>query len=94
MDRGYLLLAAIYLLVLNFIGFLFMYTDKMRAQKNRWRIRESTLFLIAAAGGSVGSILGMKLFRHKTKHLSFQIGMPVILILQIVLGIVLYIVTA
>lgn len=61
-----------------------MANDKDRAIKKQWRIKESTLFLIAAIGGSVGSIIGMQMFRHKTKHKVFVIGMPLILILHIV----------
>ena len=56
-----------------------MLVDKWKAKKNRWRVRESTLLLIAALGGSVGSLLGMYLFRHKTLHLKFTLGIPLIL---------------
>lgn len=73
-----------YLLTVNAIGLLFMLTDKLLAKANRRRIRERTLFLIAIIGGSVGSILGMYLFRHKTLHLKFTMGMPLILALQII----------
>lgn len=72
-----------YLLIINAIGLLFMLTDKLLAKANRRRIRERTLFLIAILGGSAGSILGMYLFRHKTLHLKFTLGMPLILALQI-----------
>lgn len=80
---------AIYLLLVNFTGFIQMFVDKRKARKGAWRIPEKTLFLMAIIGGSIGSILGMYTFRHKTKHMSFVIGMPLILILQIVLGIIL-----
>ena len=56
-----------------------MLVDKWKAKKNRWRIRESTLLLVAALGGSVGSLAGMYLFRHKTLHLKFTVGIPLIL---------------
>ena len=81
-----------YLVIINALGFLLMLIDKKKAQKNRWRIRESALIGVAALGGSVGSLLGMYTFRHKTKHLKFTLGIPVILVLQIaaVLGIFLY----
>ena len=81
-----------YLLIVNVIGFVLMLVDKKRAQNNQWRIKEATLFLSAAIGGSIGSMLGMKVFRHKTKHLSFLIGMPVIFIIQVglVIGYFLY----
>ena len=72
-----------YLTIINAVGFTFMLVDKRRAQKNRWRIPEATLMGIAAIGGSMGSLAGMYLFRHKTRHPKFTIGIPVILILQI-----------
>ena len=68
-----------YLLIINAAGFLLMLVDKWKARKNRWRVRESTLLLIAALGGSVGSLAGMYLFRHKTRHLKFTLGIPLIL---------------
>ena len=68
-----------YLLIINAAGFLLMLVDKWKAKKNRWRIRESTLLIVAALGGSVGSLAGMYLFRHKTLHLKFTVGIPVIL---------------
>ena len=71
-----------YLLIINAAGFLLMLVDKWKARKNRWRVRESTLLLIAALGGSVGSLLGMYLFRHKTLHLKFTLGIPLILAAQ------------
>ena len=77
--------AILYIVVLNLIGFLSMGIDKSRAKKGDWRIPERTLFLIALLGGSVGSILGMQVFRHKTKHKSFLVGMPLILALQLLL---------
>lgn len=72
----------IYLLIMNIVGFAIMGIDKSRAKRGAWRIPEKTLFLIAILGGSIGSILGMKQFRHKTKHRTFTIGMPAILIVQ------------
>ena len=78
-------LILLYLLIVNALGFLLMLVDKRKAQKNLWRIPESTLFLIAAIGGSIGSLAGMYKFRHKTKHWQFVIGMPAILILQLAL---------
>ena len=68
-----------YLLIINAAGFLLMLVDKWKAKKNRWRIRESTLLIVAALGGSVGSLLGMYIFRHKTLHLKFTLGIPLIL---------------
>lgn len=80
----------IYLAVINVAAFLFMMFDKIRAKKETWRIRERTLFLLAILGGSIGSLAGMYLFRHKTKHWYFVVGMPLILIAQIALVIWFY----
>ena len=71
-----------YLLIINAAGFLLMLVDKWKAKKNRWRVRESTLLLVAALGGSAGSLAGMYLFRHKTQHLKFTLGIPLILAAQ------------
>ena len=76
----------IYLLIINAVGFTVMLIDKHKAKKNRWRIPEKTLFGVALIGGSVGCILGMYTVRHKTKHKSFTIGMPAILIVQLLLA--------
>ena len=73
----------LYLLLVNAVAFIRMLADKIKAKKNLWRIRESTLMLSAALGGSLGALAGMYLFRHKTRHLKFTIGVPVILGLQI-----------
>lgn len=73
-----------YIVIINVFGFLLMYIDKKRAINNLWRIRESTLFLVSIIGGSIGSLIGMNLFRHKTKHLKFTIGIPLIITLQLV----------
>ena len=85
-------LLIIYLLLINALGFALMLIDKRKARKNRWRIRESTLMWVAALGGSVGSLLGMYTFRHKTLHLKFTLGIPLLLAAQILcaLGIFLY----
>ena len=76
----------LYLLIINAAGFCLMCADKRRAQKNQWRIRESTLLLVAAAGGSLGCLAAMYLIRHKTRHSKFALGIPVILALQVVAG--------
>ena len=68
-----------YLLLINAAGLLLMLVDKWKAKKNRWRVRESTLLMVAALGGSVGCLIGMYLFRHKTQHLKFTLGSPLIL---------------
>lgn len=76
------------LLIINAAGFLVMTLDKLFAKTNSWRIPERTLLGIAAIGGSIGVWLAMYTVRHKTKHMKFVIGVPVILLLQI--GLVLY----
>lgn len=78
-------LILIYLLIINALSLVLMLADKRKAQQNLWRIPEKTLFTAAFFGGSIGCILGMYLFRHKTKHWYFILGMPAILILQITL---------
>lgn len=77
----------IYLLTINALGFLLMLADKHRARKNRWRISERTLMAVAALGGSVGSLMGMYTFHHKTRHRKFTLGVPALLALQLALGI-------
>ena len=77
-------LLLIYFAVINLIGFFAMFLDKQKAKKNKWRIPEKTLFSIALLGGSLGTTLGMNTFRHKTKHWYFKLGMPAILILQVI----------
>lgn len=74
----------LYLVIINIIGFLSMYIDKRKAKKHEWRISENTLILIALIGGSVGSLIGMNIFKHKTKHIKFSIGIPLIILLQLV----------
>ena len=75
----------IWVLAWTLIAFVLMGAAKWKARHDNWRVPEKTLFLSAILGGSVGALAGMYLFRHKTKHLSFTIGMPVILALQIAL---------
>ena len=83
-------IVVIYLAIINAIGFLLMLVDKIKAKKNLWRIPEATLFLTAIIGGSIGSILGMYTFRHKTKQIKFIMGMPLILAAQIVIAVLIY----
>ncbi|MGL4572516.1 MAG: DUF1294 domain-containing protein [Clostridium sp.] len=80
-----------YLLIINIVGFISMFIDKEKAKRHKWRIPENTLMFIALIGGSVGSILGMEVFRHKTKHMKFKLGLPVILIVQIVLYFIVFV---
>ncbi len=74
-----------YLVVINSIGFVIMGIDKAKARRQKWRISEKTLFATAILGGSLGIWSGMYIFRHKTKHWYFVVGIPVILILEILL---------
>lgn len=78
------------LFLVNAAGLLFMLADKHRARKKQWRIPEATLMGIAAMGGSIGALLGMYAFRHKTRHPKFYIGIPVLLVMQLCLAILLY----
>ena len=87
LQKGTSILLIGYLLIINAAAFLLMLLDKRKAIKSKWRIPEATLMWSAALGGSVGALAGMYLFRHKTKHLKFTIGIPVILALQIVLAV-------
>ena len=75
----------LYVAAVNVVSFLMMGIDKRKAVKRAFRIPESTLFVLAIIGGSIGAIVGMHLFRHKTRHWYFLYGMPVILALQIIL---------
>ena len=75
----------IYILIINLIGFFSMGLDKFKAKRGAYRISEKALFIIALIGGSIGSIIGMYKFHHKTKKTAFVFGMPMILVGQIVL---------
>jgi len=81
----------IYLLSVNAIGFLIMLYDKYLAKNNLWRVPEATLMGIAIIGGSIGSLAGMYTVRHKTRHLKFTVGIPLILTVQVILAVVFYI---
>lgn len=76
-----------YILLINIIAFIMYGLDKKKAKKGQWRTPEATLIGVAAIGGSVGALWGMKHFRHKTKHKKFTIGVPAILIVQIALAV-------
>lgn len=79
--------AIIYLILMNMIGLFLMGLDKSKAKRHAWRIPERTLFLASLLGGSIGTWAGMYLFRHKTKHWYFVVGMPAILVVQILAAI-------
>ena len=74
----------LYLVVINVVAFLAFGLDKLKAKADAWRIPEKTLLGLAIIGGSVGAILGMRTFRHKTRHKQFSVGLPVILALQLI----------
>lgn len=78
-----------WMLVMNLLDFFLMWLDKRRAKKHRWRVAERTLLLVAALGGSLGGLLGMYAFHHKTKHPKFYITMPVLLVLHLALTVAL-----
>lgn len=83
-----------YLVIINAAGFSFMLIDKEKAKRNLWRISEKVLLITAALGGSLGVLMGMRIFRHKTLHLKFFLGVPALLVLHIVILIFLYAKTA
>ena len=78
----------VYLILINAFALALMLADKQKARKNRWRIPERTLMAVAILGGSLGAMIGMNLFRHKTRHPKFSIGLPVIFAVQVVLAVV------
>lgn len=77
---------AIYIAFVNILGFYIMYIDKRKAKQNKHRISEKTIFITALLLGAIGVYIGMYKFRHKTKHLSFTVGIPICIILNIFLG--------
>lgn len=87
-------LVSYYLIGINILGYILMGIDKNQALQNKWRIKETTLFKTAVYGGSVGIWLGMKNFRHKTKHKKFTDGIPAIFVLQVIVIVVLCILIA
>lgn len=84
-------LILLYLLLVNAAGFILMLVDKAKARKNKWRIPEATLLAVALVGGSIGSLIGMKTVRHKTKKPVFYIGIPFIIALQVLLAVIILI---
>ncbi|WP_102274313.1 DUF1294 domain-containing protein [Cytobacillus massiliigabonensis] len=75
----------IYFIIINLAGFYIMKADKTKARKNEYRISEKTLWLVALFLGATGMTFGMKAFRHKTKHLQFKLGLPVLALIEIAL---------
>ena len=83
-------LLAVYLAVINLATFIVYGADKRRARKGKWRVPEKTLFLLPLLGGSVGALLGMRVFHHKTRHWYFVWGIPAILLAQMALAVWIY----
>ncbi len=78
----------IYLGVINIIGIILCIKDKYAAKKGKWRVKENTFITLCLFGGSLGIYLCMKVIRHKTKHKKFMIGIPLIMVLQVIFVIV------
>ena len=74
-----------YLIFINIVTFLVYGIDKWKAKQGSWRISEATLLMLAVIGGTIGALLGMQVWRHKTMHKKFKYGLPLILIIQIIL---------
>ena len=79
------ILILIYVAVMSLIAFAAFGLDKYKAKADKWRTPEKTLFILAIIGGGIGAFLGMRIFRHKTKHKQFVIGIPAIMIVQLIL---------
>ncbi len=82
--------AVYYLIGINVLAFLAYGLDKWKARRDKWRVPEATLLLLAVLGGSVGALLGMCVFHHKTKHVKFAFGLPLILLAQLALAYFIY----
>ena len=82
----YLRIVIFYLLAINLLSFVTYGVDKWKARHNRWRIPEATLLLLAALGGSIGALLAMRVFRHKTQHKKFRYGVPALLLVQLAIA--------
>ena len=80
----------VWVAVINLLTFIVYGADKRRARKGKWRVPEKTLFLLPLLGGSIGALLGMRVFHHKTKHWYFVWGIPAILLAQIALAVWIY----
>ena len=85
-----MIVLAIYLAAISLVAVIMTVSDKRRARQHRWRISEAALLLVSALGGSVAMLLTMLLIHHKTKHLKFMLGIPLIIVAQIALALVLW----
>ena len=82
----FLFILAIYLILINLIAVIVTIYDKLCAVKRRWRVKESTLLLLSALGGSISMYITMLLIRHKTRHIKFMLGIPLMLIFQLLIA--------
>lgn len=80
----------LYLIIINVVGIIVTVYDKLAAKKHNWRVKEKTLFILSAVGAGVSIYITMLLIRHKTKHKSFMIGIPVIIILELIIAVCVY----
>ena len=90
MNSLFFPIATVYLVIMNLLGFAMMGIDKKRAVRGAWRISEASLFLVAFLGGALGCTMGMRHFRHKTRHWYFKYGMPAVFAVQVFLVLFLY----
>ena len=84
-DVSFLQTALVYLAVINVATFFTFGIDKWKAKRSRWRVREASLLLLAVLGGSIGALLGMRVWRHKTMHRKFIYGVPAIILIQVLI---------
>lgn len=85
-----MIVLAIYLAVISLVAIIMTVSDKRRARQHRWRISEAALLLVSALGGSVAMLITMLVIHHKTKHIKFMLGIPLIIVAQIALALVLW----
>ena len=90
MEKYLLLGTLAFFAVMSIIALILYKIDKVKAEKKKWRTKEATLLGFGFFGGALGALAGMKLFRHKTKHAKFTVGVPLILVAQIIAAIALY----
>ncbi len=74
-----------YICIINIVGYFIILIDKYKAKRDKWRIKESTMLIVGLIGGALGNVLSMTMFRHKTQHKKFYIGMPIVAILHLVI---------
>ena len=85
MEKYIYIAIVLYILIISVIGWILPIVDKKRAKKNEWRIKEQTLFIVSILGGSLAMYASMKKYRHKTKHKRFMIGIPAIIVMQLII---------